>query len=597
MTDLKDVRARWTFCVSLACALVVICASASGAYASAGFGIERYGLAATEENNSADLQAGSHPYELTAEAVFEPNAHNTSGDEVKNLDFELPAGLIVNPAAVAQDEVVGSVQVGVAGMTKSVALYSLAPAPGELGRFGFSIEGVSVIADISVRTGSDYGMTLSIRDLPQQGIESVKLTLGGLSAGSTFLTLPTSCAGPLQTTLRGESWGGESISRSASFPQLTRCDRLPFAPALNVAPLVTQPDEPSGYLVQLSMPQNESPEGLFAAQLRDATVVFPAGVTLGPSWMEGLVGCSEVEFGLASAQLGTCPAASTIGTVRLQTPLLSGSPEELEGHLYVATPNANPFGVPLALYLEAQGSGLLVKLAGQLTQNPATGQLTLSFEDLPQLSFSDIELAFFGGHTALLASPSTCGTFTATSDLTPWSAGPEATPSASFQIATGAGGGSCPGSPSSSSISAHASDAGPRSTTPSAVVTLDGTRIATTKSGKASIELACAGIGICRGKLMLTIKGGKSRGRGKSLGRDGKVRSKTIVIGTATFSIPAGKRTIVALNLNAAGRALLGADRGHLDADLAILGLQPGLVRTPIESVRLVQRKTRQGKE
>jgi hypothetical protein len=357
-----------------------------------------------------------------------------------------------------------------------------------------------------------------------------------------------------------------------------------------VAPLVTQADEPSGYQVQLSMLQNGGPEGLSAAQLRDATVVFPAGVTLGPSWMEGLVGCSEAGFGLASAQRGMCPAASTVGMVRLQTPLLSGSPEELEGHLYMATSNANPFGAPLALYLEAQGSGLLVKLAGQLAQNLATGQLTLSFEDLPQLSFSDIELAFFGGHTALLASPPTCGVFTATSDLVPWSASPDAAPSASFQIDTGTGGGPCPG-PSSSSP-APTSGSAPTATAPNAAVTLDGTRISTTKSGKASIELACAGIGICRGKLMLTIKGGKSRGRGKSLGRDEKVRSKTILIGTATFSIPAGKSTIVALNLNGAGRALLAADRGHLDADLAILGLQPGPVRTRIESVRLVAGKT-----
>lgn len=587
MTDWRDVRARRTLCVALACALLAVCASASRSYASAGFGIERYGLTATEENSSADIQAGSHPHELTAEAVLEPNAHNTGADEVKNLDFELPAGLIVNPATVAQDEVVGSVQMGVEGITKSVALYNLAPAPGELGRFGFTLEGAAVIADISVRTGGDYGMTLSIRDLPQRGIESVKLALGGLSS-STFLTLSTSCAGPLQTMLQGESWGGESISRSASFPQMTGCDRLPFTPSLNVAPLVAQADEPSGYQVQLSMLQNGGPEGLSAAELRDATVVFPAGLSLAPSGMEGLVGCSEAEFGLPSAQTGMCPYASSIGTVELETPLLN---EPLDGRLYVAASNTSQLGMPLALYVEAQGSGLLVKLAGQLTQNPATGQLSLTFEELPQLPFSDIELTFFGGHDALLASPSTCGTFTATSDLTPWSAGPEATPSASFQIATGAGGGPCPGSPSGSSSSVPASDAGPTSTTPSAVVTLDGTSIATTKSGKASIELACAGIGVCRGKLMLTIKGGKSRGMGKGLGKDGKVRSKTIVIGTATFSIPAGKSTIVALNLNGAGRALLGADHGHLDADLAILGLQPGLVRTPIESVRLVAKK------
>ena len=82
----------------------------------------------------------------------------------------------------------------VAGKIASATVYNLAPAPGEFARLGFTVEGVPVIAEVSVRTGGDYGMTLSIQDIPQLAIESVKLTLGGLSS-STLLTLPTSCAG------------------------------------------------------------------------------------------------------------------------------------------------------------------------------------------------------------------------------------------------------------------------------------------------------------------------------------------------------------------------------------------------------------------
>jgi hypothetical protein len=315
--------------------------------------------------------------------------------------------------------------------------------------------------------------------------------------------------------------------------------------------------------------------------------------------MEGLVECSEAEFGLASAQPGRCPNASKIGTVMLQTPLLDGLPDKLKGQIYAAEAGTNPLGAPVALYLEAEGSGVLVKLAGQLTQNSATGQLTLTFEDFPQLPFSDVRLAFIGGQYALLASPSACGLFTATSYLAPWSAGPDATPSSSFQIDTGAEGGACPGPPSSppSSSSAPESGSGPTSIVPNATVTLAGTRIATSRSGKASIELACAGTGVCRGKLTLAIRDGKSRGKGKSADRDKKVRSKTIVIGTAVFSIPAGKTAVVEIELDAAGRALLRADHGRLSATLTVLKSSPAPLQTHIESVRLVQRKTRQGKE
>jgi hypothetical protein len=83
---------------ALACALLLMSVAVSSAYASAGFGIERYGLTATNEDGSADAQAGSHPYELTAEAGLESGAQSAS--EVRDLNFELPPGLTLDPSAV-----------------------------------------------------------------------------------------------------------------------------------------------------------------------------------------------------------------------------------------------------------------------------------------------------------------------------------------------------------------------------------------------------------------------------------------------------------------------------------------------------------------
>jgi hypothetical protein len=433
--------ARWIG--ALACTLLVAAIGASSVYASAGFGIERYGLTTTEEHGSVDTQAGSHPYELTAEAVLESNAHGASADDVKGLDFELPPGLVIDPdpAAVLQNSAVGTVQVSIAGKAASATVYDLAPATGELASLGFTVEGVWVLADISLRPGGDGGMTLSVQDLPQWGLESVKLTLGGPSIGQ-FLTLPTSCAGPLQTTLQGESWGGEAASLSASFAQMAGCNSLPFDPSLSVASDAGEADTPSGYQVQLSMPQNESSAGLATAQLQNASVTLPAGTSLSLSATDGLTGCEEVQVGLDSSEPAVCPNSSKVGLVKIATPLLA---HPFEGAMFLATPSANPLGALVGLYLVAQEpvSGVRIKLAGQIDLNPVTGQPTLKFDGLPQLPIGDIELELFGGERALLSTPATCGEATSTSELTPWSGNAPVTAFSSFEIDLGVNGTPC----------------------------------------------------------------------------------------------------------------------------------------------------------
>ena len=91
--------------------------------------------------------------------------------------------------------------------------------------------------------------------------------------------------------------------------------------------------------------------------------------------------------------------------------------------------------------------GIFVKLAGEVSLSE-DGQITTAFTDNPPVPFTNFHLEFFGGAAAPLKTPATCGAYTTTSTLTPYSApasGPPATPSESWQITQAPGGGDCPG--------------------------------------------------------------------------------------------------------------------------------------------------------
>jgi hypothetical protein len=77
---------RNALAIAFVCALLLASVAASSAYASTGFGIESYTLTATNEHGAVDTQAGSHPYELTAEAKLDSSTQGAS--EVRSLTFE-----------------------------------------------------------------------------------------------------------------------------------------------------------------------------------------------------------------------------------------------------------------------------------------------------------------------------------------------------------------------------------------------------------------------------------------------------------------------------------------------------------------------------
>jgi hypothetical protein len=213
----------------------------------------------------------------------------------------------------------------------------------------------------------------------------------------------------------------------------------------------------------------KNPAGLAESALRDTTVTLPEGVALNPAGADGLEACSEglagftgfnafnpgAEPGVRTATftptalegltpgVSFCPGGSKIGTVKIKTPLLE---HELEGAVYLASQNANPFGSLVAMYLvaEDQVSGSTIKLAGEV-QLTGTGQIVTTFKNTPDLPFEDLELHFFGGERAPLTTPSHCGTYTTQASFVPWDGNGPVNTTSSFNIEHGPNGSPCPG--------------------------------------------------------------------------------------------------------------------------------------------------------
>jgi hypothetical protein len=399
-----------------------------------------------------------------------------------NFRNDCPAGSVVGFVAINQLE----------GLRQLLyqPIYQLFPPKGMPAQFGFQVAGGPFYINTRVRTGGDYGIVAYLdnisqvkrvtatrvvfwgvpaspshdpfrgRCLNEQPYKTDTVTIGSCPAGISpvpLLSAPTACEGPLSTGFLFSTWAAPASFAGATSgaPRPTGCQALDFSPSFEAVPRTTVADSPTGLRVNLHVPQNQSADDLATAHLRDAEVRLPEGVTINPSSATGLAGCDSAEIGLTSAPRAkpatftasppACPDASKIGSVKVSTPLLD---HPIEGGVHVAKQGDNPFGSLIAIYIAAhdEQTGVALKLAGHVVPDPVTGRLTTRFENNPQLPFEDLDLVFFDGPRAPLRTPVTCGEYTTTTALKPWSApftGPDATPSDSFTVTAAPGGGAC----------------------------------------------------------------------------------------------------------------------------------------------------------
>lgn len=452
-------------------------------------------VTALNRDGTIDLRAGSHPYSYNVHFQFNTDGTGkVEGGEPRNVIIDLPPGLIGNPEAVPgcpREKFEGgapncpsTTQIGVLrailpGFPEAFGpIYNLEPPPGTAAQLGFSnVTGLEALQSASLRPG-DYGVHVNTPDIPIE-VASVTATIWGTPAdpehtpergpeGSgfeipseapllPFLTLPTSCQGSPSVTIQADSKLAPGVFSSVTVPTLDKggnevslagCDLIPFSPKALAATSLNSADSASGLQFDLQLPN----QGLLDSEARSETVpvktevALPAGIIANPAAAGGLGVCSEAQFNSAQADSGPgqgCPQSSKLGTLVANSPLLD---EPVEGAVYLATPHANPFGSLIALYIVAAAPqrGVVIKQAGVVTPNPVTGQLTTTFDHLPPIPYSSFTLRLREGARAPLITPQTCGTYTATAKLYPFSdPGTETVRTAPFNITSGAGGSPC----------------------------------------------------------------------------------------------------------------------------------------------------------
>lgn len=308
-----------------------------------------------------------------------------------------------------------------------------------------------------------------------------------------FLSMPTTCEGDPVSTITGEAWNGEGnfglgegepyvfsfrnffreqLGRETGF---TGCEKLKFEPSISVRPDKPQAATPSGYTVNVELPQAGTLSGkegeLDEADVRATTLTLPAGVYASAGASQGLGTCTTADVGFEGAEPpgseleplllndafneapvskgegGECSEKAKIGSVEVETPVLE---EKLTGSVYLGRENTNPFTGQLVLFIVAESpfSHVIVKLAGAVTIDHQTGQLTSVFENTPPVPFSKLTLHLYDGPRASQSTPEKCSS---TNESVAQFVGSNSEPSkavtrearSNFAVTTGPGGGPC----------------------------------------------------------------------------------------------------------------------------------------------------------
>ncbi len=433
----------------------------------------------------------------------------TPDAELARVRVDLPVGLNVNPGAtdrcplatfkadpagcppeshVGDSYVTAADPLLGASIPLQAAVYNVVPVDGESARFGLELAGNEVYLEGDADWSGNYheGFTIEVpAALPEAlggllgsdsgAILKNRLVFNGRAGDGTFITTPSTCLGEAfvesgsvySTFLLAGSYG-EFAEPGYVWPQSAEpalespippgtspkeCESIPYDPELALEPGTTEVNSPAGATVDIDIPHLEDADGQQTSTTNASKVTLPLGMGLNPSAANGLEVCSDAQFGKGTRNPVTCPAGSQVGTVTIDSPALPEENDEgpaLKGSVYVGQQlSRDPASGDLyRIFINAASSryGIDVRLIGNVSADPQTGQLTTTISDTPQSQVEEFVVKLNGGPKAVLSSPPACGPNAGAAVMTPWSApwaNNTATRTSSFTLTDASGGGKC----------------------------------------------------------------------------------------------------------------------------------------------------------
>ncbi len=444
-----------------------------------------------------DSQAGGHPDLTTSFRLKDPG----SPEAARNVIFDAPRGVFGNPEAIgrcsslefALQECFPGSQAGLITLHANykgdpnyllgtVPVFNMAVPRSQVAMFAFIVPelNIPITIPITVRTADDYGLRFTVSNITQATpLAAADLIFWGFpfefehdaerfakgSPGNPagcpgladvtciseptpssqevhpLIDNPTTCTGePLVTTLKVQSYQdlGHLSEAHSTYPAITGCENEVFKPVLFSRPTTTESDSATGVDIELKDPLFLG----FAAspsQIRSAAVQFPPGLTINPDAADGQIACTDAQANFGSEGPDQCPDNAKIGTIAIKSIALA---EPLEGSLYFGEPKP---GDQYRIFMMANGYGIHAKLVGSAKPDPTTGQVTVYFQDLPQVPFNEFDVHLFASDRGLMATPTFCSFYNTTALFTPWNASvPPVTSVEGFGLDSGPNGARCP---------------------------------------------------------------------------------------------------------------------------------------------------------
>jgi hypothetical protein len=369
-------------------------------------------------------------------------------------------------------------------------VYNVVPVEGESARFGLNLAGNNIYLEGDADWSGNYheGFTIEVPKVLPAALEGFvlknRLVFNGRAGDGTFITTPSTCLGE---AFKESGSLYSTFLRAASYPQLEQkppyqsyvwpqsaepplespippgtspkeCGSIPYDPSLTVDPGTSAVNSPAGATIDIDIPHLSLEESeQQTSTTKESKLTLPLGMGLNPSAANGLQVCTDTEFGKGTRNPVSCPPGSRVGSVTIDSPALptkeDGEEEEaagpaLKGPVYVGKQlSRDPTSGNLyRIFINAVSPryGIDVRLIGNVSADPQTGQLTTTISDTPQSQVENFEVKLDGGARAVLSSPPTCGPNQANVVMTPWSGNAPATRGDSFDQSSFPGGGPCP---------------------------------------------------------------------------------------------------------------------------------------------------------